>query len=73
MLGKEGKIGSSVSVQDVLGSLDIEALSMMLQEKCGAGLTRVDASSGYTSESHVRLARFTMSDSMQSGSLRHRR
>lgn len=73
MLGKEGKIGSSVSVQDVLGNLDIDILSRLLQEKCGAGLTRVDATSEYIFESYVRLARYTLSNSMHSGSLRHRR
>lgn len=73
MLGKEGRIGSSMSVQDVLGNLDIEAFSRMLQEKCGAALTRIDASSERTSESHIRRAPSTLSDSMHSGSLHHRR
>lgn len=73
MLGKEGRIGSSMSVQDVLGNLDIEAFSRMLQDKCGAALTRIDASSECISESRIRLTPSTLSDSMHSGSLRHRR
>lgn len=73
MLGRDGRIGSSLSVQAVLGNLDIEAFSRMLQDKCGAALTRIDASSEYMSEGHVRLAPFTMSDSMHSGSLCYRR
>lgn len=41
----EGGIVSKISINDVLGEISIEDLSRMLQEKCDAALTRVDASS----------------------------
>ena len=46
-LGREGKKGSSRAVENVVGNIDIESLSRLLQQKCNAGVTRVDASSQY--------------------------
>lgn len=43
--GKEGKIGSRIAVKDVLGDMGLQNLSRLLQDRCDAGITRVDASS----------------------------
>ena len=48
MLGKEGKKGTSVTVENVVGEMDIESLSRLLEEKCDAGVIRIDASSQYS-------------------------
>lgn len=34
-----------MTVSDVLGALDVESMSRQLQEKCGAEVVRIDASS----------------------------
>lgn len=43
--GENKNIRSSVTVSDVLGALDVESMSRQLQEKCGAEVVRIDASS----------------------------
>ena len=45
MLGDDKSIRSSLTVKDVLGELSGDHLSRVVQEKCGAGHLRVDASS----------------------------
>ena len=71
MLRKEGKVGSTISVEDVLGDLNLEICSKMLQDKCGAGLTRVDASSEYKRQSYLRLVVGIISDLRYSWGFRH--
>ncbi|MCJ1454245.1 hypothetical protein MMC28_004597 [Mycoblastus sanguinarius] len=46
MLGNDKSIRSSLSVKDVLGGLDAQEMSRIVQAKCGAGHLRVDASTG---------------------------
>lgn len=43
--GGNKNIRSSMTVSDVLGSLDADSVSRQLQEKCGAEVVRIDASS----------------------------
>ena len=43
--GREKGIRSSLAIQDVKGSVDADALSSLVQTRCGAGHLRVDASS----------------------------
>lgn len=43
--GENKNTRSSMSVSDVLGALDAESVSRQLQEKCGAEVVRIDASS----------------------------
>lgn len=43
--GENKNIRSSMTVSDVLGALDAESVSRHLQEKCGAEVVRIDASS----------------------------
>lgn len=45
MSGEVKEIRSSISVTDVIGNLDPEKFSEVLQDTCGARLLRVDASS----------------------------
>ena len=45
MLGKEGRAFSKLAVRDVVGQISLEKLSKLLQDKCDAGITKVDASS----------------------------
>ena len=45
MLGKDKSIRSSLAVREVVGELSASHLSGVIQEKCGAGHLRVDASS----------------------------
>ena len=45
MLGKEGRIFSKLVVRDVMGQISLGKLSKLLQDKCDAGITKVDASS----------------------------
>lgn len=45
MLGDDKNIRSSFMVKEVMGELDGNRLSKIIQEKCGAGHLRVDASS----------------------------
>ena len=45
MLGDDETVRSSLAVKEVLGQLDPEALSKAVQDMCGAGHLRVDASS----------------------------
>ncbi|KAM0794331.1 BIG/ATPase V1 complex, subunit S1 [Usnea florida] len=46
MLGRDKSIRSSLAVSEVLGELSAGYLSGVIQEKCGAGHLRVDASTG---------------------------
>ncbi|KAL6716203.1 hypothetical protein ACLMJK_005769 [Lecanora helva] len=46
MLGNDKNIRSSIAVKEVLGQVDAVALSEVIQDKCGAGHQRVDASTG---------------------------
>lgn len=43
--GEDKTIRSSVSVTDVLGVVDTEAIVREVEERCGAALLKVDASS----------------------------
>lgn len=43
--GDNKNIRSSMTVSDVLGALDVDSVSRQLQEKCGAEVVRIDASS----------------------------
>ncbi len=45
MRGEDKTIRSSLAVKDVLGAMDAEDLSNLVQEKCEAGHLRIDASS----------------------------
>lgn len=45
MLGDDKSIRSSLTVKEVMGELNGDQLSKLIQEKCGAGHLRVDASS----------------------------
>ena len=45
MLGDDKSIRSSLTVREVMGELNGDILSKVIQEKCGAGHLRVDASS----------------------------
>ena len=45
MLGDDKSIRSSLMVKEVFGELNGNCLSKIIQEKCGAGHLRVDASS----------------------------
>ena len=45
VLGDTKNIRSSLAVKEVLGQLDIEEMSQVVQSRCGAGHLRVDASS----------------------------
>ena len=45
MLGNDKTIRSSLAVREVVGELSAGHLSGVIQEKCGAGHLRVDASS----------------------------
>ena len=45
MLGNDKRIRSSLAVREVVGELSAGHLSGVIQEKCGAGRLRVDASS----------------------------
>ena len=45
MLGDDKSIRSSLTVKDVVGELSGDYVSEFIQEKCGAGHLRVDASS----------------------------
>ena len=45
MLGNDKSIRSSLAVREVVGELSTSHLSGIIQEKCGAGHLRVDASS----------------------------
>lgn len=47
--GENKNIRSSMTVSDVLGALDVESVSRHLQEKCGAEVVRIDASSKLSS------------------------
>ena len=49
MLGKEDRISSKFAVRDVVGQISLERLSKLLQDKCDAGTTMVDASSEHHS------------------------
>ena len=49
VLGEDKDIRSSFTVSDVIGELDLREFSKGLQEKCGAELLEIDASS----ESHM--------------------
>lgn len=46
MLGNDKSIRSSLAVREVVGELSAGHLSSVIQEKCGAGHLRVDASTG---------------------------
>ncbi|KAL8928233.1 MAG: hypothetical protein Q9208_001943 [Pyrenodesmia sp. 3 TL-2023] len=53
--GKDDRIRSSVSVTDVLGTMDTDAIVQTLESKCGAALMKVDASSSSSiSSGHIR-------------------
>lgn len=43
--GKDDRIRSSMSVSDVLGTMDTDAIVQTLESKCGVALMKVDASS----------------------------
>lgn len=45
MLGDDKDIRSSLAVKEVLGQVDAERLGSAVQDRCGAGHLRVDASS----------------------------
>ena len=45
MLGDDKSIRSSLTVNEVVGELSADYISNVIQEKCGAGHLRVDASS----------------------------
>lgn len=45
MLGDDKSVRSSLTVKDVVGEISADHLSRLIQEKCGAGHLRVDASS----------------------------
>ena len=45
MLGDDKSIRSSLTVKEVVGKLSADYISKTIQEKCGAGHLRVDASS----------------------------
>lgn len=45
ILGDDKSIRSSLTVKEVMGHLNGDCLSKLIQEKCGAGHLRVDASS----------------------------
>lgn len=45
MLGDDKSIRSSLMVKEVIGKLGGDYFSRVIQEKCGAGHLRVDASS----------------------------
>lgn len=46
--GDNKHIRSSTTVSDVLGALDVESMSKVVQEKCGAEVLHVDASSEWS-------------------------
>ena len=48
MLGDDKSIRSSLMVKEVVGELSADSISKIIQEKCGAGHLRVDASSEST-------------------------
>jgi len=43
--GEDKDIRSSLAVRDVLGELDVDEMVRAVQERCGAALLRIDASS----------------------------
>lgn len=45
MLGTDKQIRSSIAVKDVIGVVDAQGISRLVQGKCEAGHLRVDASS----------------------------
>lgn len=45
MLGDDKTIRSSLTVKEVIGKLSGDHFSRVIQDKCGAGQLRVDASS----------------------------
>ena len=45
MLGDDKGIRSSMAVKDVLGYVNVDDMSRAVQDRCGAGHLRVDASS----------------------------
>ena len=45
MIGDDKSIRSSMAVKDVLGCVNVDDMSRAVQDRCGAGHLRVDASS----------------------------
>ncbi|KAL2046177.1 hypothetical protein N7G274_001624 [Stereocaulon virgatum] len=46
MLGDDKTVRSSLAIKDVLGYVNVEDMSRAVQDRCGAGHLRVDASTG---------------------------
>lgn len=58
MLGNDKSIRSSLAVKEVVGELSGDHLSKLIQEKCGAGHLRVDASSTSHAVAETQLRSF---------------